>query len=233
MKKQAEPRLGEFVDLREQEDVRAHLMRPDLHWKAGRSAAELAHAWWEGVPRPVSVALASDSALASAKCERVVFEKRTQMPAAGGSTRSDLVAYFDASGESVVAAVEGKAGESLGPICSDWLHDGTSPRSPDNRRRRLEELCRLLGTAYPAVGDLSYQLLVRSAAALREAEASGAARAIMLVHSFDPDARGAADFFRFAGALGAPVEGFDRLSPGVHRAGVMLQVGWARDAARS
>lgn len=233
MRKQAELKRGVFVDLARPEDVRALLLDPDRQWKDGRSAAELTHSWWNGVPALVAAMVANDRALVRMQCERVVFEKKTSVPGAGGATRTDLLAYFDESGAPLVIAVEGKAGETFDAICSAWIDAGSSPRSPANRRKRLEALCKIVGCNSDAAMGLRYQLLVRTAAALHEAKAIGASRAIMLVHSFDPAAYGANDLFRFAASIGAELDAFNRLSAPVERGAVTLQLGWARDAARA
>lgn len=232
MQRQAEAKGGILVELHRPEDVRAHLMNPDKHWKDGRSAAELAHAWWDGVPAVVAAILATDSVLADAACERVVFEKRSRMPGAGAATRTDVMAYFSSGAGPVVMAVEGKAGEPFDEIVEEWLEGGTSPASAANRRDRLDEVCKLVGCQLAEVAHLRYQLLVRTAAALGEAKTAGAARALVIVQSFDRVATGSEDFFRFAKAIGAPVREFNRLSPPVEHRGLSLQVAWARDAAR-
>jgi hypothetical protein len=232
MRKQAELKRGVFVDLARAEDVRALLLDPDRQWKDGRSAAELT-SWWNGVPAVVAMMVASDRSLARKQCERVVFEKKTSVPGAGGATRTDLMAYFDESAVPLVIAVEGKAGETFDAMCSAWVDGGSSPRSPANRRKRLAALCKIVGCSSDAAMGLRYQLLVRTAAALHEAKAVGASRAIMLVHSFDPAAYGANDFFRFAASIGVELEAFNRLSPPMERGAVTLQLGWARDVARA
>lgn len=233
MRRQAEPQSGVLVDLQQPEDVRAYLMSPEKHWKDGRSAAELTYAWWDGVPPAVSATLATDPDLRGATCDQIVFEKRSKIPAAGGATRSDLMAYFRAGEVAFIAAVEGKAGESFDLLCCDWLDAGSSSRSPDNRRRRLAELCRIVGCDAAAALTLRYQLFVRAAAALGEASSTTQKRALVLVHSFDAATVGADDFFRFASTLGADIDGFNRLSRPVARGSVSLQLGWASDRARA
>jgi len=233
MKRQAEREHGVVIELARPEDVRALLMDPDRQWKDGRSAAELAHSWWEGVPSVVATTLATDGSLTGATCDRIVFEKTSAVPGAGGATRTDLMAYLQGKSGTAVAAVEGKAGESFDRLCRDWLDAGKSPGSPDNRRRRLGELCTIVGCDLTAALALRYQLFVRVAAALGEAKAAATSRALVLVHSFDEAASGSDDFFHFAATIGATVTGFNQLSAPVARGAVTLQLGWARDRARA
>jgi hypothetical protein len=71
MRKQAESERGVLVDVQRPEDVRVLLM-------------SVTYAWWNGVPPAVMSTLATDPDLRDASCDRIVFEKRSKIPAAGG-----------------------------------------------------------------------------------------------------------------------------------------------------
>jgi Domain of unknown function (DUF6946) len=62
----------------------------------------------------------------------------------------------------VSIAVEGKAGEPFGPPISEWLRDDSV-----GKRVRLDALCKVLGLVSEADSLLRYQLLHRSASAMR------------------------------------------------------------------
>jgi hypothetical protein len=224
---------GGIVPILKAEDVRPLLLRPDRHWKPGRSAAELAAAWVPRVPRGVTQILTTAKELAGAVPALGIFERRTPMPARGGPSRTDLLVVFESGNARVVAAIEGKAGEDFDKTVDTWLRAGKSNRSAANRRKRLAGLCRTLGLQIAQVNALRCQLLHRTVAALVEARLWGAAEALVIVHSFDDAAHGFDDFAAFAGAVGAPVTAPGQLGQRIVLDGIGLRLGWVQEKAQA
>jgi hypothetical protein len=161
-----------------------------------RSALETARAWLAaeppGLPPEVEALLASHPDFGPV--EAWAAEPEAQVPFDGfsGPANLDLLLRAqDRMGEFVMA-VEGKADESfagtLGGTFSAALERKLA--SPNSKGvARIEQLAQALlypqsGRGLPRVGDLRYQLLTASAAALAEAERQGAGRAVVVVHEF-------------------------------------------------
>jgi hypothetical protein len=179
------------------------LAQPDLHWKEGRSAWLLAHAWEEadGFPPDVSAVLQSNPDPLLSGLEFVAGFPEYQTPLPGGTrpTQTDLLVLAgNAAGSLVVVGVEGKVDETFGPTVDEWRAKPTP-----GKMKRLEFLCYRLSLDPADVGDLRYQLLHRTVASMLEAERYGAAAAVTLVHSFSKKAAGFDDFARFGSLLDA------------------------------
>ncbi|GEM_PF-1737869 len=211
-------------------------LHPALHWRAGRSAVRLAETWSEagGFPAEVQVALDAVDRLQGLRFVRAVAEHETPMPGQGRASVTDLMVWAeDALGNPVLVGVEAKVDEGFGPLVRDWLVAGQGRGSAENRARRLRRICADLDLddRDDGIGELAYQLLHRSYAAVLTAIEERARRAVLLVHSFaaSPEVprSGWEELVGFAGALG--VEG--ELVPGVPvsagaRDGVELWLLW-------
>jgi hypothetical protein len=214
------------------EDVIPFLGMPS-HWRAGRSAYETAHSWFDcagSLPPAVADVLATDPAFAGATLVRATFEKQTRLDDFGRPSQTDVLAEVVTPSGPALLAVEAKVDETFGPTVAEWQADDTP-----GRRARLAGLVARLGLAPDAVATLRYQLLHRSAAALIEAAAKGIGDAVHIVQPFStPELRaGFPDFRAFTRAMSAPVEEVGRLSQPVERGGVKLHFGWAQDAIRA
>lgn len=188
-----------YVPAQSAEDWKRLLADPELHWKSGRSARTLANCWQDADGFPPSVAQALQAAGLDLDLLLGLPEHRVPLP--GGSRPSQTDLFFlgrDGDRGLVSMAVEGKAGESFGPLVSDWLKDDEGGKS-----KRLQFLLTTLGLPPDPPSDLRYQLLHRTASAVIEAERFNATTAIMLVHAFTDDEKGFGDFTAFAKALGA------------------------------
>jgi hypothetical protein len=121
-------------------------------------------------------------------------------------------------------AVEAKAGEKLDDFVKDWLpKDGERSRKPE----RLSALKIRLGIPDVDVSHIRYQLLHRTASALKEAERFGARTAVVLVQSFNraADDESWKDVLKFGEVMGVQVkEGGVVQSP--RPTAVPLFVGW-------
>lgn len=196
------------------ESWKSLLAEPEKHWKEGRSAWMLAHAWEgaDGFPDEVVRILGSGDAEVLRDLEFVAGFPEWQTPLPGGRRPSQtdlMVLARNAAGQLVVIGVEGKVDEPFGPIVGDW-YAGATP----GKQERLGFLIERLGLEEKDVLGLRYQLLHRTVSAVLEAERFGATTAVMLVHSFDSNGAGYADYLAFKEACRASETGVARL-PGV------------------
>lgn len=209
--------------LNKPEDARPFLGDPEKHWKAGRSAMELATSWIGsgGVPEAVAGVLNTAPGYEDALLVLGSLEHETALPGGGRPSQTDLLALVVSGGGLAVIGVEGKVTETFGPLVAEW-NDGSPGKS-----KRLAFLLETLGYG-GGDGTLRYQLFHRTVSAVLEARSFGAHRAMMLVHSFCPYATGFTDFARFAEALGlkaAPNTVTEALDLG----DVELRLAWVAD----
>ncbi len=104
------------------EDVRPHLVKPDLHWKKGYSAYELAHSWINsgGIPDPVRAVLDTCPDYADAELIEGLFEREVDLRTPGRPSQTDLLALVRLDRGYAVIAVEGKVEEPFGDLVSKW-----------------------------------------------------------------------------------------------------------------
>jgi hypothetical protein len=204
------------------DDWRPFLASPDVHWKEGHSAHALATAWQQadGFPPEVATIVGTAADLAGAVPLLAVPEYRVPLPGGVRASQSDILVLERAARGAFALAVEGKVGESFGPLVSDWLAVGTP-----GRLRRWRSLCMLLGVDSAICGRLRYQLFHRAASALLAAQMHHAPVAAFLVHSFSAKRAGFDDYAAFLRSFGSEaVDGaFVRLG---EFKGRTLLVGW-------
>ncbi len=207
------------------EEIIPRLGKPELHWKAGRSAHSLAHAWVtaNGFPPRVKHVLAGDTEYGEAEFVAGFFERDTNLKSAGRPSQTDLLALASLGDRLAIIGVEGKVDEPFGDTVRRW-HDGAQGKA-----KRLAGLCRTLGLDEQGCGKLRYQLLHRSAASVYEAHAFHCRHALMLVHSFSAEHACFDDFRTFAHAIGLPVDEPDRLSAARTLENVSFRLGWVSD----
>jgi hypothetical protein len=177
---------------------------------------------WEsadGVPKEVGRLFPEPPTLLLA-----IPELKTPLPGGRRETQTDLWTLLRVGDRTVSMAIEGKVDEPFGPTVSEWLDDAS-----DGKRIRLAFLCEILGIAEARSGDLRYQLLHRTAAALMEAKRFKTDAAAMIVHSFSPARRWFGDFQAFASSLGGSITQ-EHPSARVEAEGQELLVGWAEGA---
>jgi hypothetical protein len=208
------------------EDVRPFLGKPQLHWKKGFSAFEVAHSWFdaEDLPPAIRALLQTEAAYRDVQLQKAYFEVQTQLDDTGrGPSQTDVLAFLQARSGMIVLGVEGKMNESFGQIVSDW-----NDYSPGKLRRLAGLVERLRLKPSKAIGDLRYQLIHRTVATILEAVKAGAAEGVMIVQSFSPDdvKTGFADFQRFAATLGVPVAAPGILSESLLLPSFRLRLGW-------
>ena len=221
------------IAIEKPEEIIPRLGRPALHWKRGRSAFELSTKWIQarGFPPSVRAVLDQASEWRGAELLEGFFERETQLPARGKPSQTDLLAIVQLKDGNAILGVEGKVDEPFGTRVREWLLGAKD----ENRKNRITGLCSTLDIASESAGDLYYQLLHRTCAAVYEAKRFGYMRAIMLVHSFAGKPAHPAkpacfdDFSAFAQAVGMPVADPGTISEFRICDGVELRLAWASE----
>jgi hypothetical protein len=216
-------------------DWRRLLAKPETQWEPGRSALEMAVSWESArdsdrrIPAEVASALDSVPELKGAELLLGIPEHQVQFPPGGHPSQNDLWALLRAGPLRISLTIEAKAGEPLDNLVKDWLKS-SSPNS--GKPARLEALQRHLGIPDLDVSQLRYQLLHRTASALKEAERFGANVAVMLMRSFNrtADEESWQDFRRFGAVMDAAVKE-DGVAPSPRPTDIPLYLGWVNSKA--
>ena len=170
-----------------------------IHWKAGRSAKEVARAWLEvhdpGLPPEVARTVATNAAFGLVQKWDAEPEAKLCFDAFPGEPRNSdlLVKARDEFGPFMIA-VEAKADESFGETVANALATAVE-RYVDNPNSngvtRIQQLAAaILGPQKKGESPLKnirYQLLTACAGALCEAERQRSDRVILLIHEFVTD----------------------------------------------
>lgn len=162
------------------------------HWRAGRSAMELARRWVGGAVPPEVDALLRAHFDAPLAIDLAIAEETTTFDAYGGPRCHDMVVVGDVGTRRTLVAVEGKADEEFDRPVAGKL--AAALRLPStNFPERVSGLAEaLVGQRWldrvPPPGHpilrLDYQLLAATAGTLVAAADRKCARAILLVHEF-------------------------------------------------
>ena len=164
----------------------------EKQWVDGRSAKEIARAWFPQAGEPVVppellAALASCDDIGQVEFHEGWPERTVALDDYKGETRNaDLLLTGVGSCGALIVSVEAKADEELGPTLDKQLAQATSPNSriPD----RLDNLCHALFArpydAEPRLDHLRYQLLTGSVGALMAAAEHQCQTAVFLVYEF-------------------------------------------------
>ena len=211
-------------ELTKPEDMRPFLADPELHWRKGYSACELATSWVtaDDIPFPVRTVLDTCPAYRDAELVEGYFERKVDLRTKGRPSQTDLMVLVKLTDGLGVIAVEGKVDEPFGQLVSEW-------NNTPGKATRLTHLCEALGLRRDETGDLRYQLLHRTASAIFEAERYCARHAMMLVHSFSGTDASLDDFLRFAAAMGMSEAGKDAVSEPRTIGDVELRLTWMSD----
>jgi len=219
-----------FVPTESADDWKRLLAKPHLHWREGFSAMALAQAWeaaHPSVPPEVEQALASagDRLLMDLSLLLAIPEFQVDLPGGQRPSQTDVLALMRGPAGLVAVAVEGKVDEPFGPTVGEKRAEASA--GVEERLAWLFEFLEL--EACPDA--IRYQLLHRTASGLLVAEQFGARAAVMLVHSFSPDALWFDDFSAFAALLGVPAA-MGSVSCVPRGDGFPLFVGWCRGDER-
>ncbi len=205
----------------------------EAHWKKGRSAYELSTAWMKssGPPPAVRHVLQQAPEWLGADFLDGIFERETALPGKGQGSQTDLLALFALADGTAILGVEGKVDESFDKPVSEWL----SKAKNENRSDRIVGLCSTLEVDASLVGELYYQLLHRTCAAIYEAQRWKCKHAMMLVHSFghitneNVDPPRFSDFRLFSEVVGMPVLRPGTISPIKVCSGIQTRLAWVTD----
>ncbi len=219
-----------FVPTLGPSDWRRLLADPDKQWVRYKSALEMAVCWEaaresaRGLPPEVAATLDTAAKVRGAELLIGLPEHKVSFEGGGHPSQNDLWALLRVGRELMSMAVEAKAGENLARIVKDWLpKDGERSGKPE----RLNALKRQLGIPDADVSLIRYQLLHRTASALKEGERFGAQSAIVLLQSFnrEQDKESFKDFTQCGHLMGVTVtEGVLAQSP--RPTEVPLFIGW-------
>lgn len=172
--------------------------KPIEHWVAGRSAMEIARAFFRSgtaaLPEPLVALLAGEPVLAGFKADEARPEYQTALPPRGssGPRNHDVWLRGAVAGRRVGIGIEAKADESFDlPVAAKLasaekrIADGKGTDAPE----RLEILgLMLFGPAFdlgnPVYGRIGYQLVSGLAGTLIQAAREGASLAVFVVYEF-------------------------------------------------
>ena len=155
--------------LHQPEDARPYLANPEIQWRDGYSAKELAKSWIgaQHVPFTVRSVLETCPDHQDAAFIEGLFERKTSLRSPGPASQTDPLVFAQTPAGLKVIGAEGKRDEPFGELVTDW-------NTSAGKRRRLEVLCRYLELDPADCGDLRYQLFHRTVATLFEAESAQA-----------------------------------------------------------
>lgn len=161
-------------------------------WRAGRSAMELARAWFTAptpvVPGEISALLDSHSETRGTVLTDGWPELVTPLPYPGEGRNHDLIAIGFVGSRRILLAVEGKVDETLGEeVGAYWRKSKRTPRS-----RAWKRIDSLLASAFgndaaaseKPWSSLKYQLLTAIVGTAIEARERGCDVAVQCVHEF-------------------------------------------------
>ena len=211
-------------------DWRRLLADPETQWERFKSALEMAVCWESardharGMPPEVAAALDAAPPLSGAHLLIGIPEHKVPFEGGGHPSQNDLWALLRVGSKLVSMAVEAKAGEKLDDFVKDWLpKDGERSRKPE----RLSALKLRLAIPDADVSHVRYQLLHRTASALKEAERFGASMAVVMIQSFNrvADEESWNDVLKFGEVMGVQIKEGDVVqSP--RPTAVPLFIGW-------
>ena len=94
---------------------KSFLAMPDLHWKTGRSAKSMAHAWehYKGLPPRIASALSKISNQIEPLL--VVPEYKVALPGGGRESQNDAFLLARLGEKTASIMIEGKVSETFGP----------------------------------------------------------------------------------------------------------------------
>lgn len=169
----------------------------DYHWKAGRSAMELAKSWFRGgrlsPPSEFIALLLSEPRLQELTLLRGTPELVTALPERGEGRNHDLALVGQTPRESVTICVEAKADERFGnETVREYWERAMRRRNLGESTRVPERIQALLGMidrsgSVPAEspwGSVRYQLLAAICGTVRQAQLDSSSLAVFVVHEF-------------------------------------------------
>lgn len=215
--------------------------KKDCQWRAGRSAMELARAWFGApmptCPREIADLLASHPRTSGLTLVKGIPEHVTPLPERGEGRNHDLLLFADDGSGRTVISVEAKVDESFGERIGTYWDKARRSATPTRVPERIEALLSMaFGASAGPNADpwrsLRYQLLTALTGTAIEAARQRAATAVVIVHEFRTESAdledvevNSEDFHNFVGALlslprtevlDGQLYGPARLAPGEH-----------------
>lgn len=162
----------------------------ELQWKDGRSAKELAKAWFRTgkpmIPDEIRPLLDSHHDTSGFIAERAVPEFVTKLDDFKGNGRNhDMVIWGNVSGQIALVSIEAKVDESFGEIITNYVSSSISANPRSKVPDRVSQLTSAI-FGHLDIGHIRYQLLHAVAGVLIEAAAQEAAKAVLVAHEFVP-----------------------------------------------
>ena len=206
-------------------DWKALLADPEKHWKKEFSARALAHCWEDGggLPPEVAAVLQQSQELHDIEPILACPEWKTPLPGGRRPSQSDVWVLARTGRGLVSITVEGKAQEGFGKTVDQWLGKLPTPE----KQTRLAACTKTLGLNAGLPGNIRYQLVHRTVAAVIEARRVHACAAAMVVHTFGDSDQGYDDYQAFAELLGADARQ-DRVGRARAQGGLPLYLAWVR-----
>lgn len=170
--------------------------KKEEHWKAGRSAKEMAHFWLGEQNHDPNGTITSllESSKDFGKISEWSAEPEARQPfdKYGGNTRNaDLLIHAKDERGAFTLAVEGKADEPFGETVNKVLSNALEKKAENknsNAIGRIEGLVAMLfskkSRGLPHISKLHYQLLTATAGALSYAKKQKHDRVILLIQEF-------------------------------------------------
>jgi hypothetical protein len=164
------------------------------HWKAGRSAMELARAWFTSstpqCPLEVEALLASHPATSGIEFTEGVPEFISGLPGGSGGRNHDLLLRGRSASGPIIVSVEGKANETFGNQCvGRYYRNALASTKPTTAHKRIELLLQMMFApgARPDQApwsNIPYQLLSGVAATAVQAAREDCPIGIFILHEF-------------------------------------------------
>lgn len=191
--------------------------KEEYQWKEGRSAMELAKAWFRAgklaPPTELVSLLQSSKELKGLVLEKGIPEHVTSLPVRGEGRNHDLWLIGETGGQKITICVEAKADEPFGTDTVATYRTAALKKqaagTPTGVPERIGKLLALVPGSPEPWDSIRYQLLTAITGTALQAKSDGAAMAVFVVHEFhtsstvkDKVEQNAKDFSRFVKVLG-------------------------------
>lgn len=167
--------------------------KQSFHWKAGRSAMELAKSWLPSAtprcPLELTALFETNSLTASFQLEEGHPEFVTPLPERGEGRNHDMMLTGTTASGKAVLCIEAKVDEAFGLKIGEYWHKAKGSGRPTRAPERIQSLLEIVfGTnSLPDQQpwcDLRYQLLTGIAGTLLQAAHEQAPVGVFVVHEF-------------------------------------------------
>ncbi|WP_435051295.1 DUF6946 family protein [Desulfosalsimonas propionicica] len=214
----------------------------DYQWKEGRSAMELAKAWFPddapAVPPEIENILLSKPRLEDLQLIEAVPELVTGLPERGEGRNHDLWIIGRTRLEQVTICIEAKADEPFGNDTVSGYRNRQCRRREQGEHtkapERIDALLEMVGGELSNWGEVRYQLLAGFCGTILQAKKDLSELAVFIVHEFQTDLTTAdrlqensADFELFLRIIGTDKPAIGMLSDPVAVKGVECLIGKA------